>query len=116
MNMVMQEVLIKIIGSTLQNMDVPNHKFDENLVIIDETFSHLKSKDWTAKAYESLSKQINMSFQNVFMHLNKMNSNYVHASEPGSSHARGERDEPFIGNLSQIMFSEINKLMKRSWK
>ena len=63
--MIMQQVLIKLIQATLNIVDVPNNKFNEMLVIIDENFAHIKAQAPTAEAYD-LSKQINMSFQRVF--------------------------------------------------
>lgn len=41
--MIMQQVLIKLIQATLNIVDVPNNKFNEMLVIIDETFAYIKA-------------------------------------------------------------------------
>lgn len=65
MNLSMQQVPIKLIRAIWNIVDVPNYKFDEIIVIIDETFAHLKAQAPTAKAYNSLSKHINMRFQRV---------------------------------------------------
>lgn len=56
MNMIMQNVLIKLIRDIWNIVDVPNNNFDKMLVIIDETFAHLKAQAPTAEAYDSLSK------------------------------------------------------------
>lgn len=66
MNMVMQEVLIKVIWSAQHFMDTLNHKFDEMLLILEETLYHIKAQSPNVEAYYSFSKQINMSFQRVF--------------------------------------------------
>lgn len=50
MNMIMQQALIELIRATKNIIDVPNNKFDEMLVIINETFGHLKAQDHTAEA------------------------------------------------------------------
>lgn len=66
MNMVMQEVLIKLIRSTWNIVDIPNHKLDEMLVILDEAFTDLKAQALIDEEYDVLTKQLNMSFQRVF--------------------------------------------------
>ena len=43
MNTVMQEVLIKVIHAAQRHLSVPNYKFDEMLLILDETFAQLKA-------------------------------------------------------------------------
>lgn len=67
MNMIMQEVLIKLIRATWNVFDVPNNNNYEMLIIIYETFSHLKAQAPIGEAYDALSKQINMSFKRVFL-------------------------------------------------
>lgn len=89
MNMIMQEVLIKLIRATWNVVDVPNNKFDEMLVIIDQTFTNLKGQAPIAEAYDALSKQINMSFQKVFKRLSELQSEARLASDSGPSHTRG---------------------------
>ena len=64
--MVMQEVLIKLIRSTWNIVDIPNHKLDEMLVILDEAFTDLKAQALIDEEYDVLTKQLNMSFQRVF--------------------------------------------------
>ncbi|CAH1433656.1 unnamed protein product [Lactuca virosa] len=59
------------------------------LLILNETFSHLKDQATTVEAYDSLSKQINMSFKRVFDRLIKLKSNPLFALEAESYHARG---------------------------
>lgn len=66
MDMVMQEVLMKVVQSAQQFVDTPNHIFDEILIILDETFNHLKAQDLTTNAYDFLSNKINKTFQWVF--------------------------------------------------
>lgn len=55
MNMIMQEVLIKVIRSTLYFMDTLNHKFYEFLLIMEENFDCLKAQAPTTNAYDNLS-------------------------------------------------------------
>lgn len=43
MNMVMQEVLIKVIHAAQRHLNVSNYKFDEMLLILYETFAQLKA-------------------------------------------------------------------------
>lgn len=88
--MVMQEVLIKFIHSPQHFVDTPNHKVDEILLILDESFNHLKGQAQTTKAYYFLSKQINMRYQRVFERLAKLKSDAFLVSEAMWSHARGE--------------------------
>lgn len=88
MNMVMKEVLLKFVHVAQHHMDVPNYNFVEMLIILEEAFAHLKAQAPTTKAYDSLSKKINMSFQCVFEHLSELKSNPF-ASKEGPSHARG---------------------------
>lgn len=60
-NMIMQQVLIKVIRSALHLVDTLNHKFDEMLIIMDETLDTLKAQAPTTDAYDKLIKQLNLS-------------------------------------------------------
>lgn len=71
-------------------MDVPNHKFDDMLVILDETFAHLKTQAPTFEAYDALTKKLNMIFHWVFEQLEEIKSYYVLALKARTSHAKGE--------------------------
>lgn len=51
----MQQVLIKLIWATWNIVDVPNYKFDEMIIIIDENLIHIKDQAPTIEAYDSLS-------------------------------------------------------------
>lgn len=66
MNMFMQEVLIKVIRSGQHFVDTPNNKFDDPLIIMEETFGCLKAQAPTVDSFDKLFKQINMSFQWMF--------------------------------------------------
>lgn len=70
-------------------MDTSNHKFDEMLIILDETFNHLKAQSLIANAYDLPSKKINMIFQWVFDQLDTLKLDALLASDARSSHARG---------------------------
>lgn len=85
----MQEVLIKIKHSTWHIADVTNHKFDEMLHIIEATFDHLKAQALIVEAYDSISKEINISSQKVFEILNELMSDLVLELEARPSHVRG---------------------------
>ncbi|CAI9263876.1 unnamed protein product [Lactuca saligna] len=91
MNMIMQEVLIKLIRATWNIVDVRNNKFDEMLVILDETFSYLKAQAFTNETYDSLTKQLKTIFQRVFEPSEELKHKSILASEVGPSHARGGR-------------------------
>lgn len=93
MNMVMQEVPIKLIHSTWNIVDVLNNKFDEMLIILDEIFTDLKAQALTTEAYEALTKQLNKSFQWVFEWLEELKIESLLASEADLSHARGGERE-----------------------
>lgn len=56
MNMLMQEMLIKVICAAQHHPDIPNYKFAEMLLILDKTFAHLKAQAPTAEACDSLSR------------------------------------------------------------
>ena len=56
---------------------------------MEETFDHIKAQTPTANAYDSLSNQINTSFQHVFERLDNLQSDALLAYEAGSSHAIG---------------------------
>ncbi|CAI9287945.1 unnamed protein product [Lactuca saligna] len=45
------------VNSAQHFVDTPNHNFDEMLIILDETFSHLKAQAPTVEVYGSLSKK-----------------------------------------------------------
>lgn len=59
------------------------------LHILEETFNHLKDQAPTVNIYDSLSKKINIRFQDVFERLNELNFDQILASEVGPSYARG---------------------------
>lgn len=114
MNRVMRDVLIKLICATWNVVYIPNNKFDEMLVILDKTFSPLKAQDFTTKAYDALTEQLNTSFQWVFEWLDELKTEFLLALEVGPSHARGEKEkEQFNGNLSNILCSEMNQTMTK---
>lgn len=52
----MQQLHIKIIRASQHHLDISNYKFDEMLLIHDETFDHLKAQATTIEASDSLSK------------------------------------------------------------
>lgn len=92
MNKVMQEVLIKGVRLTQHFVDIPNHKFNEMIIIIDEAFDHLKAQAPGAEDYDTISKQINMIFQPVFKRFNDLKSYALLALEVGLSRAtEGEK-------------------------
>lgn len=86
--MITQHVLIKLLRATCHIVYVPNHKFDEMLLIIGKNFTHLKTQAPTVEAYDALSKQINTSFQRVFKRLSELQSEDRLASDAGPSSAR----------------------------
>lgn len=66
MNLLLQQFLIKVIRSTQHFMDTLIHKFDELLLIFEETLGILKKLAPTIEAYDNLTKVINVKFQKVF--------------------------------------------------
>lgn len=70
-------------------MDVPNNNFNEMLSILATLFEHLKAHALTAEAYDTLTLQMNTSFQNVFDRLSEFQSSAMLASVARPSDARG---------------------------
>ena len=66
MNLIIQQVLIKLLRSTWNIVDVPNHKFDEMISILSTTFKHLSEQAPTAETYDTLSLQLTSDLQKVF--------------------------------------------------
>ncbi|CAH1427701.1 unnamed protein product [Lactuca virosa] len=89
MNLIMQQVLIKLLRACLNIVDVPNNKFEECSRFLGSLFDHLKAQAPTVESYESLSKHINMSFQQVFERLTELQTNARLASDVGPSDAIG---------------------------
>ena len=50
MNLIMQQVLIKILRACWNIVDVPNNKFDEMRSILSQLFDHLKAQAHSAEA------------------------------------------------------------------
>lgn len=102
MNMVMQEVLIKVIRSAQHFVDIPNHKFDEMLIFLDGIFDHLRAQAPTSSAYDSLSKQINIIFQRLFERLVELKLDSMLALEARPFHVRG-------GEMKTIQWKSISE-------
>lgn len=66
MNLIMQQVLLKLIRAAWHIVDVPNHKFDEMILILKELFSHLKAQAPATTAYDTINLQLNTGLQKVF--------------------------------------------------
>lgn len=54
MNLIMQEVLIKLLRDYWNIVDVSNNKFDDMLSILGQLFDHLKAQAPTAESYDAL--------------------------------------------------------------
>ena len=66
MNLIMQQVLIKVIRSNQHFVDIPNYKFDEVLQILDDVLTTLEAKAPNVDAFDNLTKIVNVSFQKAF--------------------------------------------------
>ena len=66
MNLIMKQVLIKLMGAYWNIIDLSNNKFDEMFSILGSLFDHIKAQALTAEAYDSLTLQMKTSFQKVF--------------------------------------------------
>ena len=84
LNLIMQQVLIKILMDYWNIFDVPNNKFDEILSILSSLFDHLKAQAPTVATYDALSKQINVSFKKVLERLFEVNETARLSSEAGT--------------------------------
>ncbi|CAI9299874.1 unnamed protein product [Lactuca saligna] len=89
MNMIMREVLIKVMQSSQHFVDILNYKFDEVLLIMDETLDTLTAQAPTVDAYDKIYKQINLSFQRVFEKIDELKLNALLASKACK---RGRKD------------------------
>lgn len=63
MNMIMQQVVIKLIRYAQKFVDILNYKFYEVLLVMEATLDTLKAQGPTIDVYDKLSKKINLSFQ-----------------------------------------------------
>ena len=89
MNLIIQQVLIKLLRSTWNIIDVPNRKFDEMIAILSSTFKHLSEQAPTAEAYDTLSLQLTTGLQKVFSKFNDLKETLPLAPAPKSTDARG---------------------------
>ena len=65
-NLIMQQVLLKLLRARWNIVDVLNNKFDEMLSILAQLFNHLKAQAPTDEACDTLTLQLNTSFQTMF--------------------------------------------------
>lgn len=66
MNLIIQQVLIKLLQVSQNIVDALNHKFIEIISIMGHLFDPLKAQALTVEAYDALTLQMNKSFQKVF--------------------------------------------------
>lgn len=69
-------------------MDTSNQKFDELLLIMEETFDCLKAQAPTADAYDKLSKKINNYFKRAFERSEDLKTDALLASQVRPSYVR----------------------------
>lgn len=89
MNLIMQQVLLKILRACWNIVDVPNNKFDDMVPILGKHFDHLKAQTPTVEAYDALTLQINTSFQKVFDRFLELKESSMLTPVAGSSISRG---------------------------
>lgn len=87
--MILQQVLIKLLQSTLNIVDVLKHKFDEMLAILGHLFDHLASQAPTSEVYDALTLQLNIGLQKVFEKFSDLKDSLLLAPTLRSSDARG---------------------------
>lgn len=88
-NLIMQQVLIKLLKECWNIVDVRNHKFDEMLSILVRLFDHLIALAPTTEAFDTLTLQINTSFEKVFDKFSDLKESIFLAPVSRSSAARG---------------------------
>lgn len=91
MNLIMQQVLINVIRSTQHFVDIPINKFNEVLLVIEETLDTLKAQAHTVDTYDKLSKQINLSFQRMFEKICDLKYDMLIVSKAGPAQQEGEK-------------------------
>lgn len=89
MNLIMQQVLLKLLRAYWNIVDVLNNKFDEILSVLQELFNHLKAQAPTVEAYNTLTLQLKTSFQKVFDKISDLKESLVLAPAASSTVARG---------------------------
>ncbi|CAH1446997.1 unnamed protein product [Lactuca virosa] len=89
MNLIIQQILLKLLRSCWNIVEVSNQTFDEMISILSSLFNHLKSQAPTAYAYESFTLQINTSFQKVFEKFSYMKESLMLAPVVRPTGARG---------------------------
>ena len=103
---------LKLTSVTAQHfVDFRNHKFDTILLVMEETLDTLNAQSPTADAYDSLSNQINISFQWVFERIYDRKHDLLLASEAWPSHVRG--GELRKSNLSKKLQQKMCLLMMK---
>lgn len=61
-NIIMQQILIKVIMSAHHFLDIPNYKFDDVLKICKDVLSTLEANAPNVDAFDNLTKIFNLSF------------------------------------------------------
>lgn len=84
MNLIIQQVLIKLHRACWNIVDVSSNKFDEMLSILATLFDHLKAQAPTIEAYD-----MNQSFQKVFDKFLDLKASTLLTPVVGSFVARG---------------------------
>lgn len=77
MNLIIQQVVIKLLYAYWNIVDVRNKKFNEMLPILQKLFNHLNAQAPTAEAYDTLALQLNTSFQKAFDRFSDLKDSFV---------------------------------------